>query len=145
MAVKTINTTYKKMTQVLGADAIFYEPILRSLDDDIEDQSKMIDYIVDLGFPAVGRLRRLEHQFQQMEQARQGFLAEHPIFKPPVTKDVPETEHVLEYPRYFRETESMLVLKKEAETIAKTIKKLKYTTTCSQAREICSRFVYENF
>jgi len=41
--------------------------------------------------------------------------------------------------RYVRETQSMLHLKNQLEAVEETIKKIKFETLCSQAREIYPR------
>lgn len=63
-AIKTINGTYRKMIQVLRHDGIFYEPILRSLSQDIEDQSNFIKHILHLGMPAIAKFKELSEEYR---------------------------------------------------------------------------------
>lgn len=63
-AIKTINATYRKVIQVLRHDEIFYEPILRSLSKDIDDQSGFIKHILYLGLPAIGEFKKLSEEYR---------------------------------------------------------------------------------
>ncbi|XP_032289696.1 uncharacterized protein [Drosophila virilis] len=145
-AIRTINITYKKMVQVLLQDEIFYEPILRSLDHDMEDQVNFIKHILYLGMPAIAKFRELNHEFLQLEsKSRKNLQAKIQILnslkKPVVTgPPVVKVREILADPkRYVRETESMHTLKVQLLAIEKTIKNLKLTTLCSQAKEIYPR------
>ncbi|XP_030559434.1 uncharacterized protein LOC115761703 [Drosophila novamexicana] len=145
-AIRTINITYKKMVQVLLQDEIFYEPILRSLDDDMEDQVNFIKHILYLGMPAIAKFRELNHKFFQLEsKSRKNLQAKIKILnsmKNPVVTDpaaVKVNEISADPKRYLRETESMQTLKMQLLSIEKTIKNLKLTTLCSQAKEIYPR------
>ncbi|XP_017874697.1 PREDICTED: uncharacterized protein LOC108621721 [Drosophila arizonae] len=146
-AIKTINTTYKKMVQVLLQDEIFYEPILSSLDDDIAEQTHMIKYIIYLGLPAISKFKVLNKEFRRLEEksrvdyaAKVKLLAD--LKKPRVfvpTKDLQDIVGDSRKDRYLRETKSMVELRKELQRIEKIIKELKFTTLCSQAKEIYLR------
>nr|AAX33652.1 Dbuz\CG14609f-PA [Drosophila buzzatii] len=146
-AIRTINTTYKKMRQVLLQDEIFYEPILRSLDGDIEDQVNFIKHILYLGMPAIAKFKVLNRELLQLsEKARKNQQAKIQILnslKKPVVIGPPQVvvrEIQTNNPkRYLRLTESMAILKAELQTIEKTIKELRLTVLCSQAREIYPR------
>lgn len=48
-----LNNTYKKTLQILHSDCLFYEPILQSLEKDIEDQKTFITYIIHCASPAI--------------------------------------------------------------------------------------------
>ncbi|XP_032593176.1 uncharacterized protein LOC6564420 [Drosophila grimshawi] len=147
-AIKTINNTYKKMLQVLMQDEIFYEPILRSLDGDMEDQSNFIKHILYLGMPAISKFRKLNSEFRQMdERSRENLRAKLAILaslKKPVAIGPPPEVQIKQIAtadpkRYVRETESMLILKTELRSIEKTIQRLRLKTLCSQAKEIYPR------
>ncbi|KAH8344362.1 hypothetical protein KR084_010180 [Drosophila pseudotakahashii] len=149
-AIKTINNTYKKMIQVLVHDEIFYEPILRSLSSDMDDQSNFIKHILFLGMPAIAKFKELNDEFRNMEdksrknlQVKLQMLAS--LKKPAGTsinfnkpKEAPPTTNLK---RYVRETQSMMILKLELKAVEKTIKEVKFVTLCSQAKEIYPRFV----
>nr|AAX33650.1 Dbuz\CG14609d-PA [Drosophila buzzatii] len=147
-AIRTINTTYKKMVQVLLQDEIFYEPILSSLDDDNAEQTHMIKYIIYLGLPAISKFKQLNKEFHRLEEkARVDFEAKRKlladlkkprVFAPPVQPDLREVDDSKKE-RYLRETKSMVELRKELQKIEKVIKDLKFTTLCSQAKEIYLR------
>lgn len=146
-AIRTINTTYKKMRQVLLQDEIFYEPILRSLDDDMEDQVNFIKHILYLGMPAIAKFKVLNRELLQLsEKARKNQLAKIQILnslKKPIVIGPPQVvvrEIQTNNPkRYLRLTESMAILKAELQTIENTIKNLRLTVLCSQAKEIYPR------
>ena len=55
-AIITINSTYKKMIQVLNHESIYYEPILNSLQRDIQDQTDFINHIIYIGGPAIKKI-----------------------------------------------------------------------------------------
>ncbi|KAH8369389.1 hypothetical protein KR009_009634 [Drosophila setifemur] len=148
-AIKTINNTYKKMIQVLVHDEIFYEPILRSLSTDMEDQSNFIKHILYLGMPAIAKFKELNDEFRNMEeksrknlQAKLQMLAS--LKKPGTTSIVnfnkpKEAAPTTNLKRYVRETQSMMILKLELKAVEKTIKEVKFVTLCSQAKEIYPR------
>ncbi|XP_032593173.1 uncharacterized protein LOC116805430 [Drosophila grimshawi] len=147
-AIKTINTTYKKMLQVLIQDEIFYEPILRSLVGDMEDQSNFIKHILYLGIPAISKFRKLNREFLQLDaksrmnvQEKIEILASLKTPKAIGGLPQPKTNEILSADpnRYVRDTQSMSMLKRELQTIEKTIKELKLVTLCSQAKEIYPR------
>lgn len=145
-AITTINTTYKKIIQVLLQDEIFYEPILRSLDGDMEDQASFIKNILYLGLPAIAKFKELNTEYRLLEnksrknlQSKMQLLSS--LLKPHITsapthKVKAEILASSDPMRYVRETQSMAVLKVELQSIEKTIKELKLVTLCSQAREI---------
>ncbi|KAH8359706.1 hypothetical protein KR093_008423, partial [Drosophila rubida] len=145
-AITTINTTYKKIIQVLLQDEIFYEPILRSLDADMEDQANFIKNILYLGIPAIAKFKDLNVEYRQLEQKSRANLQSKmqllSTLLKPQRKSMP-VQKVKEGPppsanpkHYVRSTRSMLALKTQLQTIEKTIKTLKIVTLCSQAREI---------
>ncbi|XP_064550277.1 uncharacterized protein LOC135436568 [Drosophila montana] len=146
-AIRTINTTYKKMIQVLLQDEIFYEPILRSLDDDMQDQVNFIKHILYLGMPAIAKFKELNNKFLQLEsKSRKNLRAKLQILnslKKPVVSGQPVVVKVKELSadpkRYVRKTKSMQALKAQLRSIEKTIKNLKLKTLCSQAKEIYPR------
>lgn len=148
-AIKTINTTYKKMVQVLLQDEIFYEPILSSLDDDIAEQTHMIKYIIYLGLPVISNYKVLNKEFRRLEEkSRVDYAAKVKLLsdlkKPRVfvpTKDLQDMVGNSRKDRYLRETKSMVELRIELQRIEKIIKELKFTTLCSQAKEIYLRLV----
>ncbi|XP_034485897.1 uncharacterized protein LOC117790529 isoform X2 [Drosophila innubila] len=147
-AITTINTTYKKMIQVLLQDEIFYEPILSSLDGDMEDQANFIKNILYMGKPAIARFKKLNNEYLMLlDKSRNNLQAKMKMLaslKKPTTVFVPvekpnrvSTEEIDEH--YVRQTRSMLRLKSELATIEGTIKNLKFVTLCSQAKEIYPR------
>ncbi|XP_017953635.1 uncharacterized protein LOC115561818 isoform X2 [Drosophila navojoa] len=148
-AIKSINTTYKKMVRILVHDEIFYEPILNSLDNDIMDQTRMIKFIIDLGLPAIDRFKQLKREFRRLEERSHAdfetkikFVAElrkRRTFVPLPAKDMRQSINIPERERYMRETKSMTELKNESVAIEKLINELKYNTLCAQANEIYPR------
>ncbi|XP_017874690.1 PREDICTED: uncharacterized protein LOC108621717 [Drosophila arizonae] len=152
-AVKAINSTYLKMIQVLRHDAIFYEPILRSLNGDMEDQANFIKHILYLGMPAIAKFRELNQEYRQLEdksrknlQEKLQMMASFKSIRP--ASPLALTTHAkpkVEIPpsanskRYVRETRSMVVLKLVLKSVEKTIEEIKFVTLCSQAREIYPR------
>nr|AAX33649.1 Dbuz\CG14609c-PA [Drosophila buzzatii] len=150
-AIRNINTTYKKMIQVLLQDEIFYEPILRSLDDDMVDQALLIKHILYLGMPAIAKYKELNRDFQALEEkARKNFQGKIQIIaslqqQQPRAVNQRNVVEAKEIPsadpkRYVRETRNMAWLKLQLQSIEKTIKELKLVTLCSQAKEIYSQF-----
>jgi len=63
-ALKTINGAYKSMIQILRHDEIFYDPILRSLTYDIDDQAAFIKHVLFLGTPAIARFKELSEEYR---------------------------------------------------------------------------------
>lgn len=149
-AIKTINNTYKKIIQVLVHDEIFYEPILRSLSNDMEDQSNFIKHILYLGKPAIAKFKELNYKYRQLEdKSRKNLQAKLQIsfslIKPPTDniKDVSRTNDAISASanpkRYVRNTQSMTILKSVLKSVEQTIKEVKFVTLCSQAKEIYPR------
>jgi len=150
-AIKTINNTYKKMIQVLVHDEIFYEPILRSLSSDMDDQSNFIKHILFLGMPAIAKFKELNDEFRNMEEKSRKNL-QHKLqmlsaLKKPAGTSIAnfnkpkEAAPTTNLKRYVRETQSMMILKLELKAVEKTIKEVKFVTLCSQAKEIYPRCV----
>ncbi|KAH8417082.1 hypothetical protein KR222_002895 [Zaprionus bogoriensis] len=145
-AVRTINSTYKKIIQVLQHDEIFYEPILRSLEEDIEDQANLIKYLLYLGKPGITKFKEISTEYQQLQeksrtnlQSKINILSS--LLKPTKAvfqqvKDKEKKSGSANPKRYQRYTPGMKVLKYQATAIEKTIKELKSVTLCAQAREI---------
>ncbi|XP_017849564.1 uncharacterized protein LOC108604547 isoform X5 [Drosophila busckii] len=132
-AIKTINNTYKKMMQVLLHDEIFYEPILRSLSGDMEDQSNFIKHILYLGTPAIAKFKELSEEYRQLEdKTRKNLHAKLQMlasFKKPMSliaaapaKAKEEISATADPKRYVRETQSMLMLKLELKSIESTMR-----------------------
>ncbi|KAH8310265.1 hypothetical protein KR044_000324, partial [Drosophila immigrans] len=145
-AIKTINNTYKKIIQVLLHDEIFYEPILRSLSGDMEDQSNFIKHILYLGIPAIAKFKELNIEFRQIEdKSRKNLQAKLQMLtslqKPTTTqvRNKDEISKTADPKRYVRETRSMMILKLVLKSIESTIKEVKFVTLCSQAKEIYPR------
>ncbi|KAH8359707.1 hypothetical protein KR093_008424, partial [Drosophila rubida] len=145
-AIKTINNTYKKIIQVLLHDEIFYEPILRSLNGDMEDQSNFIKHILYLGIPAIAKFKELNVEFRQIEdKSRKNLQAKLQMLtslqKVPTTqvRNKEEISKTADPKRYVRETRSMMILKLVLKSIESTIKEVKFVTLCSQAKEIYPR------
>uniref|UniRef100_A0A1A9WFL9 Uncharacterized protein n=1 Tax=Glossina brevipalpis TaxID=37001 RepID=A0A1A9WFL9_9MUSC len=149
-AIRTINSTYKKIIQVLRHDEIFYEPILRSLCRDIDDQASFIKHILYLGMPAIAKFNQLSEEFRQMDEksrkSTQLKLAVLMDFRRTSLKrfsntvKAPKESLVINIAkRYTRETKSMLKLKNQLEEIETIIKQIKVATLCSRATEIFPR------
>ncbi|KAI9579799.1 hypothetical protein GQX74_000587 [Glossina fuscipes] len=149
-AIRTINSTYKKIIQILRHDEIFYEPILRSLSRDIDDQASFIKHILYLGMPAIAKFNQLSEEFRQMDEksrkSTQFKLSVIMGFKRTSLKrfsnlaKLPKENVVVNISkRYTRETKSMLKLKEQLEEIEIIIKKIKVATLCSRATEIFPR------
>lgn len=62
-AIKTINVTYKTIKKTLQDDAIFHEPILKSLEQDINDQMSFIEHILYLGAPAIKKFKQISAEY----------------------------------------------------------------------------------
>ncbi|XP_023298673.2 uncharacterized protein LOC111681180 [Lucilia cuprina] len=149
-ANKTINATYRKVIQVLRHDGIFYEPILRSLSKDIDDQSNFIKHILYLGIPAIAQFKKLNEEYRLLEEksrkSAQQKIQTVAGFKKIAPKQVQaKTSKAADLvvnvsKRYTRETKSMLKLKNQLEDIESVIKQIKMATLCSKAREIFPRF-----
>lgn len=151
-AIKAINIAYMKMVQVLCNDAIYYDPILRSLSDDMEDQTTFINHIIYLGMPAIARYRELNLEYNQLEDKSRRNIHDHQsrlsllqkssrdtieLFKR--KKTVRKLEEVVVQHHYVRETHNMVLLKNVIKVIEKVIRDLKFGTLCSQASEIYPR------
>ncbi|XP_065354589.1 uncharacterized protein LOC135949058 [Calliphora vicina] len=148
-AIKTINATYRKVLQVLRHDEIFYEPILRSLSKDIDDQSNFIKHILYLGIPALAKFKKLNEEYRLLEEKSRksaqlkiqtvaGFKRIAP--KQMQAKTSKPADLVVNISkRYTRETKSMLKLKNQLEDIESVIKQIKMATLCSKAKEIFPR------
>lgn len=63
-AFQTINSTYKTIKKTLVNDAIFHEPILKSLEQDLHDQSAFIEHIIYLGTPAIKKFKQISTEYK---------------------------------------------------------------------------------
>uniref|UniRef100_A0A1I8MMF5 DUF4200 domain-containing protein n=1 Tax=Musca domestica TaxID=7370 RepID=A0A1I8MMF5_MUSDO len=148
-AIKAVNATYRKIIEVLRHDGIFYEPILRSLCEDINDQASFIKHILYLGTPAIAKFKQLGMEYRQMEdksrKSAQIKLENLTSFnesdaKPGQPKGPKPPELVVNMAKHYtRETKSMLSLQHELESIEAVIKQIKEATLCSKATEIFPR------
>lgn len=151
-AIKAINIAYMKMVQVLSNDAIYYDPILRSLSDDMEDQATFINHIIYLGTPAIARYKELNLEYQQLEeksrrnihdyQSKLGLLktsSRNTLEQFKSKRTVRKLDEVVIQHHYVRETHGMLLLKNVIKVIEKVIRDLKFGTLCAQASEIYPR------
>lgn len=147
-AIRTINAAYKKIIQILKEDELFYEPILRSLDHDMEDQSTFINYILHLGRPAIVKFKELNIRYRKLQEFyRKNLQSKIEMFKnfTPVTirplqlKKSQEEFPLLPKSHYVRRTSSMNALKLFEICLEDEIKELKLATLCSQAKEIYPR------
>lgn len=150
-AIKTINATYKKIIQILQEDKVFYGPILRSLDNDMEDQRSFINYILYLGRPAIVKFNELNIRYRKLHEISQKNLQSKiqmlNHFTPVTVMANPpklqmSNEELASLPKpahYVRRTETMESLKFYANLLEYQIKQLKLATFCSQAKEIYPR------
>uniref|UniRef100_A0A1I8M103 Uncharacterized protein n=1 Tax=Musca domestica TaxID=7370 RepID=A0A1I8M103_MUSDO len=152
-AIKTINTTYKKVLQVLHHDEMFYDPILQSLCDDIEDQRMFIEYILDVGKPALEKLRYLkEFSKEYNDKVRwetqtliHEISSKHKMLQPGKPASVvraKEDDATLladARERYARTTYSMSKLEDELNKVSEVINGIKFATLCSTATEVFPR------
>ncbi|XP_075146132.1 uncharacterized protein LOC142220741 [Haematobia irritans] len=148
-AVKAVNGTYKKIIEVLSHDGIFYEPILRSLCADIDDQANFIKHILYMGSPAIAKFKHLHMEYRKMEEKsrRQAQIDLQTISRmqksndqTDQSKDHKEPKLVINMAKHYaRETKSMMSLKTELETIESVIKQIKVATLCSHAADIFPR------
>lgn len=150
-AIRTINATYKKIIQILQEDMVFYGPILRSLDKDMEDQSTFINYILYLGRPAIVKFRELNIRYRKKQELSRKnlqskiemvkrFTPVTAVAKPPQLQK--SNEELVSLPKpghYVRRTSTMESLKLFANFLEYKIKRLKLTSLCSQAKEIYPR------
>ncbi|XP_037953758.1 uncharacterized protein LOC119683936 [Teleopsis dalmanni] len=149
-AIKTINSAYKKVIHVLRHDEIFYDPILNSLTDDIDDQATFIKHILHIGSPAITRYRVLNDEYRTLDMKYKKELqqAMHDILnakKPEPTAAVAirrTTMRMSAAPqerRYVRETNRMMFLKNELTAVSNMVREIKTATLSSRAREIFPR------
>ncbi|XP_032593175.1 uncharacterized protein LOC116805431 [Drosophila grimshawi] len=152
-AIKAINSTYQKMIEVLRHDAIFYEPILRSLAADMEDQANFIKHILYLGMPAISKFKELNDQYRHLENKS----SKYHLIKEQLLASFKNTKKAGSFgakpregnpasanpKRYLRETTSMLILKNVFQTLEKRINEVKCGTLCLQAKEIYPRLEFQ--
>ncbi|XP_061396986.1 uncharacterized protein LOC133332619 [Musca vetustissima] len=152
-AIKTINTTYRKVLQVLRHDEMFYDPILQSLCDDINDQRMFIEHILDVGKPALEKLKYLtDYSKEYNDKLRwetqsliHDIANKHKLLnrsKPnPVERSKQDEATLLveARARYARTTYSMSKLENELNAVSEVINGIKFATLCSTATEIFPR------
>ncbi|XP_055851175.1 uncharacterized protein LOC129915587 [Episyrphus balteatus] len=150
-AIKTLNDAYKRTIKLLITDEIYYEPILRSLQKDIDNQAQFTNYIIELGLPAITKLQEITEQHRKLEdKARrnissklqwvQNYKKRAQQRQADLRKLQAKGEGTINYfKRYVRETPSMMELKWELESIETTIKRVKFATLCSKATEVYPR------
>ncbi|XP_073819511.1 uncharacterized protein [Musca autumnalis] len=152
-AVKTINTTYHKIMQILQHDEKFYEPILQSLCDDINDQRMFIEHILDVGKPAMDKLKYLQDYSKiyndkvrwETQSLIHDITNKHKLLnktKPnPVVRSKEEEAALLidARERYARTTYDMSKLETELNKVSHVINGIKFATLCSTATEVFPR------
>uniref|UniRef100_A0A1A9V0F0 Uncharacterized protein n=1 Tax=Glossina austeni TaxID=7395 RepID=A0A1A9V0F0_GLOAU len=144
-AAQTINSTYKKIIKILRNDANYYEPIIRSLIDDIKDQERYINFIIDVGNPALVEFRKLSNFYTRKRDAMQRSLARfyndivdhlHIGFKKtgrPSANKITKASQLNN--RYNRSSRDMRTLQKELSKVQTVIKDLE-TVTFSQSTQV---------
>ncbi|KAI9579801.1 hypothetical protein GQX74_000589 [Glossina fuscipes] len=110
-AAQTINITYKKIIKILRNDANYYEPIIRSLINDIKDQEGYINFIIGVGNPALEQFRKLSN-FHTVASASELIN------------------------RYNRSSKDMQTLEVELSKVEAVIKHLETVTLSSQSTEV---------
>ncbi|KAL9890171.1 uncharacterized protein ACN427_009235 isoform 1-T1 [Glossina fuscipes fuscipes] len=148
-AAQTINSTYKKIIEVLLKDATYYDVIIRSLVDDIKDQDNYVNYILDVGKPAFAlfrvlslnyvkrrdkvqkTLRKFNESLQRntikLRRGSSGFLEAN------ATKNL-DVFNIRE--RYERSSQSMRAMEKHLEIVTNMIRDLKTATLTSNSTKI---------
>lgn len=102
-SIQKINSTYKKVLDMLMHDALYYQPVLEALHDDWKEQTMLVDQTYSIGFPAIQNVKKLEkdlkkvqkivkkeenQRFEEVSKSRQ-VLKEHPkVVKKLVRHDV---------------------------------------------------------
>ncbi|XP_055908794.1 uncharacterized protein LOC129943400 [Eupeodes corollae] len=150
-AITTLNDAYKRIIQLLINDEIYYEPILMSLQKDIDNQTQFTNYIIELGLPAITKLQEITEKHRKLEDKARRNIASKLQWVQNYKKRAQQRHSDLRklqakgegsvnyFKRYVRETPSMLELKCELESIEATIKRVKFATLCSKATEVYPR------
>lgn len=150
-AIKALNDAYQRIIKLLTADEIYFDPILRSLQKDIENQNQFTNYIIELGLPAISKLAEITEEHRKLEervrrnvasklQMMQTYKKKAEQRQADLRKLQNKGEGIIDYSkRYVRETPSMLNLKWEVEAIEIIIKRVKFATLCSKATEVYPR------
>lgn len=105
-SIQKINSTYKKVLDMLMHDALYYQPVLEALNNDWREQTALVDQTYSIGFPAMQNVKKLEKElnkvqqivkkeenqrFEEVSKSRQ-VLKEHPkVIKQLVRHDVSNT------------------------------------------------------
>uniref|UniRef100_A0A1A9Z6L4 Uncharacterized protein n=1 Tax=Glossina pallidipes TaxID=7398 RepID=A0A1A9Z6L4_GLOPL len=145
-AAQTINTTYKKIIKILRNDANYYEPIIRSLIDDIKDQEGYINFIIGVGNPALVQFRKLSNFYTRKRDAMQRtstrFYDEimdhlHTGFKKtglPSANKITNASELIN--RYNRSSRDMRVLEIELSKVESVIKHLETVTLSAHSTQV---------
>uniref|UniRef100_A0A1B0BY78 Uncharacterized protein n=1 Tax=Glossina palpalis gambiensis TaxID=67801 RepID=A0A1B0BY78_9MUSC len=145
-AAQTINTTYKKIIKILRNDANYYEPIIRSLINDIKDQEGYINFIIGVGNPALEQFRKLSNFHTRKRDATQRTLTRfykdimdhlHTGIKKsgrPSANKVASASELIN--RYNRSSKDMQTLEIELSKVEAVIKHLETVTLSSQSTEV---------
>ncbi|XP_037892496.1 uncharacterized protein LOC119639276 [Glossina fuscipes] len=145
-AAQTINITYKKIIKILRNDANYYEPIIRSLINDIKDQEGYINFIIGVGNPALEQFRKLSNFHTRKRDATQRTLTRfykdimdhlHTGIKKtgrPSANKVASASELIN--RYNRSSKDMQTLEVELSKVEAVIKHLETVTLSSQSTEV---------
>ncbi|XP_055377902.1 uncharacterized protein LOC129609806 [Condylostylus longicornis] len=114
-AFKAIQRAYKRWICILKKDENYYEPVLKSLEEDVIEQEKFIRLTIMLGYPVVmGKEKCLREEYQ-------------------IATIGPKNE-------YVRETKSMEHMRQQKEDLERVMKELQIVTAAEKPKDIYPRF-----
>lgn len=67
-SIQKINSTYKKVLDMLMHDALYYQPVLQALNDDWKEQTMLVDQTYSIGFPAIQNVKKLEKDLTRLQK-----------------------------------------------------------------------------
>uniref|UniRef100_A0A1A9WFM0 Uncharacterized protein n=1 Tax=Glossina brevipalpis TaxID=37001 RepID=A0A1A9WFM0_9MUSC len=153
-ALKNLNYTYQRMIKLIQHDEIYYEPILQSLEKDIENLDGFIKYTVYIGLPAIKRFEKLETELKMKERKARKALhmkvqsigGYKNLLKKGASTGYKAKKAELYFDwgkHYERNTKSMMALKYDLEEIEKSIAKVQERTLCSRPKFIYPTFKFQ--
>lgn len=68
-AIERTNMTYKFIIDQLLKDALFYEPVLEALNQDWNEQTRLVQQTYNIGFPAIEHVKHMKKEVSTLRHA----------------------------------------------------------------------------
>lgn len=151
--IQALNRTCTDFIQLAMNDALYFNPILNAIQEDVTEQEDILRRIMEISRPAIENFAQLKQYFSSLNEESMRQLNARVATLLKCKENLQENSlrirrlirNSYEVPenRYDRETGSMLALKTDCDGIEKEIKALIAATASASVDQVFDRFVQE--